>query len=66
LKKEALARIKWRNHFGRGCGPVLWQITDDDEYGEIVHKCECILCADIIGWQPCLEMEVHKNICTSK
>jgi hypothetical protein len=23
LKKEALARIKWRNHFGRGCGPVL-------------------------------------------
>jgi formylmethanofuran dehydrogenase subunit E-like metal-binding protein len=31
LKEEALDRIKWRNHFGRGCGPVVWQITDDDD-----------------------------------
>jgi hypothetical protein len=31
LKEEALDRIKWRNRFGRGCGPVVWQITDDDE-----------------------------------
>jgi hypothetical protein len=23
LKEEALARIKWRNRFGRGCGPVV-------------------------------------------
>jgi hypothetical protein len=31
LKEEALDRIKWRNRFGRGCGPVVWQITDEDE-----------------------------------
>jgi hypothetical protein len=30
LKEEALDRIKWRNRFGKGCGPVIWQITDDD------------------------------------
>jgi hypothetical protein len=23
LKEEALDCIKWRNHFGRGCGPVV-------------------------------------------
>jgi hypothetical protein len=23
LKEESLDRIKWRNHFGRGCGPVV-------------------------------------------
>jgi hypothetical protein len=33
LKEEALDRIKWRNRFGRGCGPVVWQITY--EYGTI-------------------------------
>jgi hypothetical protein len=31
LKEEALDRIKWRNRFGRGCGPVIWPITDDDD-----------------------------------
>jgi hypothetical protein len=31
LKEEALDRIKWRNRFGGGCGPVVWQITDDDD-----------------------------------
>jgi hypothetical protein len=31
LKEEALDRIKWRNRFGRGCEPVVWQITDDDD-----------------------------------
>jgi hypothetical protein len=31
LKDEALDRTKWRNRFGRGCGPVVWQITDDDD-----------------------------------
>jgi hypothetical protein len=29
LKEEAVDRIKWRNRFGRGCGPVVWQITDE-------------------------------------
>jgi hypothetical protein len=29
LKVEALDCIKWRNRFGRGCGPVVWQITDE-------------------------------------
>jgi hypothetical protein len=29
LKEEALDRIKWRNRFGRGCGPVVWQIGDE-------------------------------------
>jgi hypothetical protein len=29
LKEETLDRIKWRNRFGRGCGPVVWQITDE-------------------------------------
>jgi hypothetical protein len=29
--KEAVDRIEWRNRFGRGCGPVVWQITDDDD-----------------------------------
>jgi hypothetical protein len=31
LKEEALDRIKWRNRFGRGYGPVMWQITDDND-----------------------------------
>jgi hypothetical protein len=30
LKEEALDRVKWRNRFGKGFGPVVWQITDDD------------------------------------
>ena len=32
LKEEALDRTMWRNRFGRGFGPVVWQITDDDDY----------------------------------
>ena len=31
LKEEALDRTMWWNRFGRGFGPVVWQITDDDE-----------------------------------
>ena len=31
LKEEALDRTIWRNRFGRGFGPIVWQITDDDE-----------------------------------
>ena len=30
LKEEALDRTMWRNRFGRGFGPVVWQVTDDD------------------------------------
>ena len=30
LKEEVLDRTVWRNRFGRGFGPVVWQITDDD------------------------------------
>jgi hypothetical protein len=29
LNEEALDRIKWSYRFGRGCGPVVWQITDE-------------------------------------
>jgi len=31
LKEEALDRTMWRNRFGRGFGPVVWQITDADD-----------------------------------
>ena len=31
LKEEALDCTMWRNRFGKGFGPVVWQITDDDE-----------------------------------
>ena len=31
LKEEALDRTMWRNRFGRGFGPVVWQITEDDD-----------------------------------
>ena len=31
LKEEALDRTMWRNRFSRGFGPVVWQITDDDD-----------------------------------
>jgi hypothetical protein len=43
LKEEALDRIKWRNRFGRGCGPVVWQITDEwvsyNRSSQIFEKC---------------------------
>ena len=31
LKEETLDRTMWRNRFARGFGPVVWQITDDDD-----------------------------------
>ena len=31
MKEGALDRTMWRNRFGRGFGPVVWQITDDDD-----------------------------------
>ena len=36
-KEEALDRIMWRNRFGRGFGPVVWQITDDDDVFTNMH-----------------------------
>ena len=31
LKEEALYRTIWRNRFTSGFGPVVWQVTDDDD-----------------------------------
>ena len=31
LNEESLDRTIWRNRFARGFGPVVWQITDDDD-----------------------------------
>ena len=31
LKEGARDRTMWRNCFGRDFGPVVWQITDDDD-----------------------------------
>ena len=31
LNEEALDRTMWRNRFGRVFGPVVWQITHDDD-----------------------------------
>jgi len=37
LKEEALDRTVWRNRFGRGFGPVVWQITDGDDDIYIIY-----------------------------
>jgi len=62
LKEEALDRTMCRNHFGRGFGPVVWQITDDDYSLTsmlLVHIClynlEYIRCSKI------LEKDVRKE-----
>ena len=39
LKEEALDRTMWRNCFGRGFGPVVWQINDDDDDGYSLLIC---------------------------
>ena len=31
LKEEALDCTVWKNRFGRGFGPAVWEITDDDD-----------------------------------
>ena len=36
LKEEALDRTVWRNRFGRGFGPVVWQITSDEDECQVV------------------------------
>ena len=50
LMEEALDRTMWRNRFGRGFGPVVWQITDDDGddsysliYLHITDPCETLI-----------------------
>jgi hypothetical protein len=43
LKEEALDRIKWRNRFGRGCGPVVWQITDEWISKQCLILVACVL-----------------------
>jgi hypothetical protein len=50
LKEEVLDRIKWRNRLGRGCGPVVWQITDDDD-GVFVCVCARALARACIWMQ---------------
>ena len=37
LKEEALDRTMWRNHSGRGFGPVVWQIPDDDDNDTVLN-----------------------------
>ena len=37
LKEEALDRTMWRNRFGRGFGPVVWQITDEDDDVKLLY-----------------------------
>jgi hypothetical protein len=43
LKEEALDRIKWRNRFARGCGHIVWQITDDhdDDVNMLLRDRQC-------------------------
>jgi len=47
LKEETLDRTMWRNRFGRGFGPVVWQITDDDDdtslHGVLYHKTQIFI-----------------------
>ena len=38
FKEEALDRTMWRNRFGRGSEPVVWQITDDDDDDDICEQ----------------------------
>ena len=56
LKEEALDRTMWRNRFERGFGPVVWQITEDDEYQYARNECEKK--TDVINSQ---EIKEHKE-----
>jgi hypothetical protein len=38
LKEEVLDRTVWRNRFGRGFGPDVSQITDDDETSKNIQR----------------------------
>ena len=44
LKEEAINRTVWRNRFGRGFGPVVWQITDDDDFDILAAQFGIISC----------------------
>ena len=48
LKEEALDRTVWRNRFGRGFGPVVWQITDDDDENDTPHRRHGATCDAIV------------------
>jgi len=59
LKEEALDRTMWRNRFGRGFGPVVWQITDDDDDNTM----ECHLKFVIELWSYMFQMFQKSNFC---
>ena len=48
LKEDALDRTMWRNRFGRGFGPVVWQITDDDDDGYYTYIYDQVKHSDIL------------------
>ena len=50
LKEEALDRTVWRNRFGRGFGPVVWQITDDDDDGPTSPFVFCAMKSRRMRW----------------
>ena len=43
LKEEALDRTMWRNRFARGFGPLVSQITDDDDIVSVHFSSKCSL-----------------------
>jgi hypothetical protein len=60
LKEEALNHIKWRNRFGGGCGPVVWQITYDDCYQHLGHpKYVLLLIRSLKNSFVCVGAPVH-------
>jgi hypothetical protein len=48
LKEEALDLTMWRNRFARGFGPVVWQITDDDDDDESLQYCAQHSCLSLV------------------
>jgi len=63
LEEENLDRTMWRNRFGRGFGPVVWQITDDDDDDEFLR----ILGTDVLRRNQRDSMphlrSIHPNAC---
>jgi hypothetical protein len=51
LKEEALDRTMWRNRFGRGFGPVVWQITDDDDDDIYIYMMTLRTGEDTVNWR---------------
>ena len=76
LKEEALDRTMWRNRFGRGFWPVVWQVTDDDDDVHVFNCVNVVECAlahrRVYGeWRPwwtklCCANLVGKNRVTWK